>query len=478
VRNLTRAALLVGLCWQAPMARADVKPHGLFTEGMVLQQKAKVPIWGTAAPDEEVKVWIRGGGDGKSDQGTGTAAGKDGRWTVFLDNLRAGGPYTLTISGKNRIELKDVYVGEVWLCSGQSNMQWSMAALKTKEGDADIQRADNKLLRLFSVARVPAGAPQRELPVTRDKKTGAETVSKWEPTNPRSVAGFSATAYYFGRDLQKALKVPVGLIHSSVGGTPAERWTSRAAMDADPELAKLKGNDLYNGMIAPLVPYAIKGAIWYQGESNAGRHAQYDRLMTALIKNWRDDWKLADMPFLFVQLAPYDRANPKGSWPLLREAQLLTSLKVPHTAMAVITDAGHPTDIHPRLKEPVGARLALAARGVAYGEKIVYSGPLYKGMKVEGDKAVLSFDHVGSGLVAKGTPLTGFTIAGADGKFVKGEASIVENQVVVTSPEVRQPMAVRYGWEDHPVCNLYNLEGLPASPFRSDMPRPRGAGAR
>jgi sialate O-acetylesterase len=238
-------------------------------------------------------------------------------------------------------------------------------------------------------------------------------------------------------------------------------------MESDPELKGLKGSDLYNGMIVPLEPFAFRGVIWYQGESNAGRAKQYFHLMNAMIKNWRDDWKQGDFPFLTVQLAPFE---PGKSWPELREAQLFTRLKMPKTAMAVITDAGDPKDIHPKDKAVVGERLALAAEAIAYGMKVEYIGPHYDSVKFESDKAILTFKHLGGGLKAKGGPLTGFTIAGKDGNFVKAEATIIENTVVVRSPEVPEPATVRYGWAAYPVCNLYSAEGLPASPFRTDVP--------
>jgi sialate O-acetylesterase len=338
------------------------------------------------------------------------------------------------------------------------------------------------------------------------------------------VASFSAVAYFFGRDLAKTLDVPIGLIHTSWGGTPAEAWTSRAALLAEPSLkympereahaladypkaidryidglkkyketvseAVAHGQDfppppappstpvhawasatLYNGMIASIIPYAIRGAIWYQGESNAGRAYEYRTLLPAMIRNWRTDWKQGDFPFLIVQLAPFMKieAEPKESaWAELREAQLYTTQTVLNAAQAVITDVGDETDIHPRWKEPVGARLALAARALAYGEKIEYAGPVYKSMRVDGNKAVLSFDHVGGGLVAKGGPLVGFTLAGEDRKFVKAEAEIQDDRVVVWSEKVSKPVAVRFGWANYPVVNLWNKDGLPATPFRTD----------
>ncbi|MCI0461224.1 MAG: sialate O-acetylesterase [Gemmataceae bacterium] len=456
-RLTTTVVLVLGLCWQASPARAEVKPHGLFTEGMVLQQGTKaLPVWGTADPGEKVTVSIQG-------QEVSATAAKDGNWVAHLNALKAGGPFEMTIAGTNRIVFKNVLVGEVWVCSGQSNMEWSLS--RTRDPKEVIASSADPQLRLFTVQRVPAKVPQRELPVAKGGQ-----LSTWQECGPQSVGNFSAVAYYFGRDLRKALKVPVGVIHSSVGGTAAERWTSRATLDRYPELKGLGGTDLYNGMIAPLIPYAIKGVTWYQGESNAGRAAQYKVLFPAMIRNWRDDWKRGDFPFLFVQLAPYDRVKVPGQWAELRETQLYTALNVPNTAMAVITDAGHPTDIHPPDKAPVGARLALAARAVAYGEKIVHSGPIYSGLDVRDDKAIVRFRHVGSGLASKGGDLQGFEIAGADGKFVKASAVIQGETVIVSSPAVARPATVRFGWANYPTVNLFNREGLPASPFRSNGP--------
>ncbi len=295
-------------------------------------------------------------------------------------------------------------------------------------------------------------------------------------------------AYYFARDVQKALDVPVGIIHTSWGGTASEEWTSMKVLDAHPEH---KGKHprqakLYNGMIAPLIPYAIKGAIWYQGESNAGRADLYRTGFPLMIQNWRDDWKQGDFPFLFVQLAPWripppannrDNLDPwqavspqpgESAWAELREAQRLTSLTVKNTAMAVITDVGDADDIHPRRKEPVGARLALAARAIAYGQPLEYSGPVYKSMDVDGDKAVLHFTHVGKGLEAKYGAPVGFTVAGEDRKFYNAHAEIKGDTVVVWCDKVSKPVAVRFGWANCPLVDFWNKDGLPASPFRTD----------
>jgi sialate O-acetylesterase len=275
----------------------------------------------------------------------------------------------------------------------------------------------------------------------------------------------------------------VGLIHSSWGGTVAEAWTTREALDARPELKGLlpgdkmkpgdpnQGTVLFNGMIAPLIPYAIKGAIWYQGESNAGRAWQYRTLFPAMIRSWRDAWKQGDFPFLFVQLAPFTRITLQpadSNWAELRDAQLHTSRTVPQTAMAVITDVGDPDDIHPKQKEPVGARLALAARAVAYGQKVEYSGPVYEAMTVDGHKAVLTFTHAAKGLDAKYGALQGFTVAGEDHKFCNALAEVQDGKVVVWCDKVDKPMAVRFGWANCPLCDFWNKDGLPASPFRTD----------
>lgn len=475
-------------------ARAEVKLHALISEGMVLQRGAKAPIWGTAEDGETVTVRFQG----KERK----APPQNKQWRVILEDLMPGGPYEMTIAGKNTVTLKEVYVGDVWVCSGQSNMEWPVRL--SSDPQYAITNSKNPNLRLFTVPKTVATAPVRGV------------LGKWVECGPDTVANFSAVAYFFGRDVQKAGNVPVGLIHTSWGGTPAEAWTSRPSLAADtqlkgyveayektldnylkaldeykeafqkaraeqrdipepPTLARTKHSHLptglYNGMIAPLLPYAIRGAIWYQGESNAGRAYQYRTLFPAMIADWRKAWGQGDFPFLFVQLAPFMKieAEPKDSaWAELREAQMLTMKNVPNTAMAVITDVGDEKDIHPRQKEPVGARLALAARALAGGEKIEYSGPLYRSMSVDGNKAVVRFDHVGGGLVARGGPLVGFTVAGADGQFVRAEAVIQEDRVVVWSPQVEKPAAVRFGWANYPVVNLWNKDGLPASPFRSD----------
>jgi sialate O-acetylesterase len=485
-------------------AHADVKPHPLISENMVLQQGMKVPIWGKADDGEEVTVRFQG-------QEQKTTA-KDGAWRVDLAELKAGGPYEMTIAGKNTIHFKNVLVGEVWICSGQSNME--MAVWQTAGANQAISAAKNPMIRLLTVPKSPSAVPQHDVAVA------------WNECSPETVRNFTAVGYYFGLDLHKSRHVPVGLIHTSWGGTPAESWTSKASLESERSLAYMAENQskalsgfpvaldkyleklgkyketvtnaiaanadlpalpaaptnpaknawgastLYNGMIAPLIPYAIRGATWYQGESNAGRAYEYRTLLPAMIKDWRKDWNEGDFTFLIVQLAPFTQivTEPTESdWAELREAQLLATQVLPKTGIAVITDVGETDDIHPRRKQPVGARLALAARALANGENIEYSGPVYKEMQVNGDRATLSFTHVDGGLVARGGPLTGFTIAGEDRKFVKANAMIQGNdKVVVWSSALHKPAAVRFGWANYPVVNLWNQAGLPASPFRTD----------
>lgn len=455
-----RIALAV-LALAASTAQAGVKPNNLFTDGAVLQRGVKVPVWGTGRPGEKVTVEFQG-------QEVSTTADKDGTWRVELAPMEAGGPSELSIHGDYEVEIKDVLVGEVWICSGQSNMQWSVKA--SADPEATIASAGDPKLHLFTVPRAPADQPLKEV------------VSRWEPCTKETVPEFSAVAYAFGRELRKALGVPVGLINTSYGGTPAEAWTSRPVLESNEAFKSILDNPgkgphapagLYNAMIAPLVPYAIQGAIWYQGESNASRAAQYRTLFPAMIKTWRDAWGQGEFPFLFVQLAPFMaiKSEPSEShWAELREAQLMTLSASPRTGMAVITDLGDEKDIHPKQKQPVGARLALAARALAHKEDIVYSGPIFKEMKVEDGKAALTFSHLGGGLMAKVGDLKGFTVAGPDGKFVNAKAEIQGDKVIVSAEGISEPKAVRFGWADYPVVNLYNEEGLPASPFRTDQP--------
>ena len=444
----------------AGWADAVVKPNPLFSDGAVLQRGQPVPVWGTADNGEKVTVEFRG------QKLTTTASG--GKWRVDLKPMDAGGPFEMKISGTNTVTLGNLLVGEVWIASGQSNMQWILN--QSHQPEVERPKADFPRIRMLTVKRSTALEPLEEI-------EGA-----WQVCSPETAGTFSAVAYYFARDLHAELGVPVGIINSSWGGTRAQAWTSvegfrshrelkryEAEVKAARELPKARAQNfpaaLYHAMIAPLIPYGMKGVIWYQGEGNARNPQEYQVLFPAMIADWRDKWKLGDFPFLYVQIAPF-----KGQPPEIREAQLLTLARSKNTAMTVITDHGNANDIHPKVKEPVGHRLSLAARALAYGEKIEYSGPLYDSMRAVGGRVEIGFRHVGGGLVAKGGPLKGFTIAGGDGKFVPAEAVIDGDRVVVSAAGIRNPKAVRYGWENVPDVNLFNKEGLPASPFRTDLP--------
>ena len=438
--------LLIGLI-ALSAATAGVKPNGLISDNAVLQRGTSVPIWGTADQGEKVTVGFQG-------QTVSTIA-RNGQWIVRLKPLKAGGPFTMRI---NDLEFKNILVGEVWICSGQSNMAFTVA--KGDNAESAVAASKDSMLRLLTV-------PQND---------NGEPALAWQECGPDTVGSFSAVGYFFGRDLRKELDVPVGLINSSVGGTPAEAWTSRAVIRANPDLRYLlrdpvrtgKGRPggLYDAMIVPLQPYAMRGVIWYQGEANASRAQEYRTLFPAMIADWRNAWGQGDFPFLFVQLAPFTPKLPEGAWAELRQAQLVTAITVPNTAMAVITDLGEENDIHPKKKEPVGERLALAARALVYGEQIEYSGPMYTKSVVLGDKVILCFDHVDGGLVVRGETLAGFAIAGADGNYVPAKAEIRRDKcVLVSSPQVSEPTAVRYGWSNWMAVNLYNKAGLPASPF-------------
>jgi sialate O-acetylesterase len=628
---------------------ATVSIPSIFADNMVLQQDTTVPIWGKASPGGKVTVFFQG-------QKKGTVAEADSQWLVELHDLTAGGPFELKVVGKNTLKLANVMVGEVWVCSGQSNMEMPLAGWgEINDYAREISEANYPNIRLFQVNHTMSLRPREDV----DAQT-------WAECSPQTIPLFSATAYFFGRKLHQDLNVPIGLIHTSWGGTPAEAWTAagflaqlpdyapmieslqaealsetdakteyerqvsewqklvdlkvskalqgatswhdvdldesgwqtmklpvlwesaglpnfdgivwfRKTIELPPTVATeictlslgpiddqdityvngveigatdgynsprvytvpagllheganivavqvldtgggggLWGADeqmflksgsrktynlfgdwkykvgvslqdvpprpvspdspnrptiLYNAMLEPLMPFAIRGAIWYQGEANASRAYQYRTLFPAMINSWRADWGIGDFPFLFVQLANYNQspATPgESDWAELREAQLMT-LSLPNTGMAVTIDIGNADDIHPKDKQDVGKRLALNALATVYGQDIEYSGPIYKSMSIEDGKIRLTFDHVGSGLVAGGgDKLTGFAIAGEDKQFVWADAVIDGNTIVVSSPQVPSPVAVRYGWASDPTCNLYNQEGLPASPFRTD----------
>lgn len=645
MKQILKSSLLVLFIFFIFTASAEIRLPAIIADNMVLQQQSSDPIWGWASPGEQISVtgsWANG-------VTVKTQAGENGKWMVSIHTPKAGGPYTLTIKGDETIVLKNVMIGEVWVCSGQSNMEmpvsgWPGASILNSA--KEISAADYPNIRLFTVKRKVAFKPQENC-------TGS-----WSECSPQTVKNFSATAYFFGRQLYKKLKVPVGLIHSSWGGTVAEAWTSSSALrklggfdkalntvdsiqnhlneirKKDEENAKLwdqksnyinlqyshtdfndaewktmqlpdhwedaglpgidgivwfrkvvnipaswagkdltldlgpiddeditwfngkevgairkegfwaksrsytvpgsvvktgkntiairvtdlRGNGgiygdkksmqlypvnespdqgislagdwkykvavvkqpsnlgenpntpsvLFNGMIAPLIPFGIRGAIWYQGEANVGRADQYAKLFPAMIADWRNRWSRGDFPFYFVQIAPYPYGGNGMQAAALRDAQR-KSLRVPHSGMVVTLDIGDTTNIHPANKEEVGRRLSLWALNKIYGQSdIVYSGPLYNSMQVKGNKAIISFTHTDGGLMTKGGPLNSFEIAGANGQFVPAKARIQDNQVVVQSDEVDHPTAVRYGWRDTAVPHLFNEAGLPASSFSTE----------
>jgi sialate O-acetylesterase len=477
--------------------RADVTLPALLSDHMVVQRGLPVHVWGMAAPHEAVSIAFRG------ETKTGTAD-DDGRWSIYLSPGEAGGPFELNIKATNTIALHDIFVGDVWVASGQSNMEFPMTGLVNAQ--TEIAAAQYPKIRLFVVKHKPA-----DYPLENVESKG------WAACTPETAADSSAVAYFFARNLQQKLGVPIGLIESSWGGTAAESWTSLHTLGADAALmpvfsarskmvdeqstnvlrqqredvefqkslaqAKAEGKPLpwpqwhpdfaawapaalYNGMIAPLTPFAIRGVIWYQGEANASpdRAFLYARLFQTMIRDWRNAWGVGDFPFLFVQIANWN-TEPGELWPEVRNAQR-QALALRNTGMAVTIDIGDPNDIHPKNKQDVGLRLSLAARAITYGEKIEWSGPLYRQVTQEEHALRVWFDHA-NGLMAKGATVTGFEVAGADGKYSAADAKIEGTSVVVSSAAVPAPVSVRYGWAPNPNCNLFNKEGLPASPFQA-----------
>ncbi len=462
----------------ASSARADVKLPSIFGSHMVLQQKQKNKVWGIAAPGEEVTVTL--GFKSKT-----TRADGQGKWSVLLDPLEASAvSQVMTIKGDNTITLNDVLVGEVWICSGQSNMQWDVVL--ANDADLELLTARDPLLRLITVPLVGTQEP-------KDDFRG-----NWVPSTPESATHFSAVGYFFGRQLRQALGVPVGLIDDAWGGSACEAWIRRELLEKDakykplierwekmekeksPRAPEMTGNarpgNIYNGTLKPTIGYGIKGVIWYQGETNAGRAYQYRDLFPLMIKSWRDEWGIGDFSFYWVQLADFlaEKAEPGDSaWAELREAQTMTLSKLPNTGQAVIIDLGEGKDIHPRNKQGVARRLARWALARDYGIKIPYQSPTYKSMTVKDGKVTLTFDNTGgSGLKTFDVQeALGFTIAGEDKRFHKAKAKINpahRDQIEVWADDVPKPVAVRYAWADNPVCNVYGNGDLPLTPFRTD----------
>jgi sialate O-acetylesterase len=470
--------LLAAVLFYALFSIANITLPRIFGSNMVLQRNKPIPVWGWADPGEKVTVQF-------NKQVKKAKAGKDGSWKIELNQESAGGPYQLIAIGKNTITMENVLVGEVWICSGQSNMEWSVK--NSDNAQREIRESDYPMIRHIQVPKTIAATPAKDI-----------TGGAWQKADSSTTANFTAVGYFFARKLFKELNVPIGLINASWGGTMVEAWTSKEAFENSEEFKNLFGTLtfadiqaaadksgkavspnayptlLFNGMINPIIPFAIRGAIWYQGETNAGRAFQYRKAFPLMIQDWRSRFGQGNFPFYFVQLASFNASNgnsAKGSgWAELREAQTAT-LSLPNTGMAVTMDIGESNDIHPRNKQDVGARLAAIALNNLYGVKTEYSGPLYQSYKTEGDKIVLSFTHADNGLVIKDKYgyLKGFEIAGADKKFYYAKAEIKNNQVIVYSDSVSNPVAARYGWaDDMPEVNLYNKQGFPASPFRTD----------
>ena len=471
----------------------------IFGDNMVLQQQQTVPIWGWAAPDADVTVKFAG-------QTKSTRAGSDGKWLVRLGKLKASAePQNLVVESADGplvtrhpslVTLTNILVGEVWLASGQSNMEKPVGLQRGQKpvfnSEQEIAAANYPGIRLFKVEKgATASKPLTELKVYRS----------WQPCTPTNLDGssFSAAAYFFGREIHTNLNVPVGLIESTWGGTKIEPWTPPVGFESVPGLAPFahpsagtnfiastRPSTIYNAMIAPLAGFAMRGALWYQGESNLmGTNSDNDYLtyvekMKALVGGWRQIWGGGDFPFYFVQISPCKYAGAKVPRDLSPEMmpefwtlQSRAAREIKNTGMVVTTDlVDDLNDIHPRDKQDVGHRLALLARNKTYGERnVVCSGPVFRKMKIEGDKAVLTFDHADGGLMSKDNkPLTWFTIAGADGKNVPAEAKVVGDTVVVSAAGIEKPVAVRFAWDETAQPNLLNKAGLPAEPFRTDDP--------
>ncbi len=474
-KKITVLAIVFMVCLTYSLSFAEVKPAAIFSDHMVLQRDMAVPIWGTAQPGEEVTVSFAG-------QTEKTKADSTGKWMIKLKPLKVGHAQEMTVSGENTVKFTDVLVGEVWLCSGQSNMALKVGFVMNAKQEIEVANYPN--------IRFNSGPG-------------------WQPCNPETVRDFSAAGYFFGRELYKNLNVPIGLINRSHGGTPIEKWTPRETLlktkyvkemfqklpntqpdedeqepqenadNAKDENNKKTNKDevstvkyyqslfstLYVKNIQPLIPYAIRGTIWYQGETNAsylGGSLGYRELFPGMINAWRKAWGQGDFPFLYVQLPNWKGGN---NWPLMRESMLKT-LATPNTGMAVTIDIGN--SLHPANKQDVGKRLSLWALKTAYGKDIVASGPLYKSMEIKDGKIILRFDSIGTGLVAKNGELTSFAIAGDNKDFKPATAKIEGDKIIVWSDSVTKPVAIRYAWENNPKANLYNKENLPASPFRTD----------
>ena len=491
--------LFVFALLQGAVASAQVRLPRFFSSHMVVERDLPVHVWGTATPGEQVTVNFRG-------ESRSVSADRLGQWSLYFSPGPAGGPFQIRVQGsasgaaEQPMVFDDVLVGDIWLASGQSNMEFPMSRAAT--AGEDLKRASNPHMRLLMVNKRAAEYAQTDL----DTKG-------WTVSDAETAREFSAVGWYFAREIEQREQVPVGVIDSTWGGTVAESWTRLTALGEDASLAplfisrgqmtdseargllerkdeqqqiaqaKAQGKPvpqfswhppleswgpglLWNGMIAPLTPFAIRGVIWYQGESNSAleRAPFYNHLFRALIEDWRRQWGIGDFPFLYVQISNF-KSTPAEDWAVLREQQRKT-LELRNTAMVVTIDIGNPDDVHPTDKLDVGLRLARAARALSYGESVEYQAPEFRQATAEGASIRAWFDHA-RGLTAKGGDITGFEIAGADGRFFPAQARIEGETIIATSPAVPEPKFVRYGWANSPQCNVFNGEGLPASPFTS-----------
>ena len=470
---MRRIILTLAALGTAFTLQAKITLPALFGDNMVLQQQTEARFWGTASPGRKVVIrpsW--------SKQSVTTTADRDGRWQADVATPEAGGPHTIELSDGESLTLRNVLIGEVWLCSGQSNMEMPVRGFNYQpvEGSTDVivQAKASTPIRICNVQRATSRTPL----------DGCK--AQWQENTPEAVAGASATAYYFARNIQQALDIPVGIIITCWGGTPVEAWMDRETMSAFPEfdLSFLDGNDpinrpqnrptmLYNAMIAPLVPYTIKGFLWYQGEANRLKPDQYRQLMPAFVGMLRERWGKEDLPFYYVQIAPFGYGNPDltGGSALLREAQMRNLEEIPASGMAVTMDIGDKGCIHPSRKAQVGQRLALLALANDYGMKgFEANAPIYESMTVEGNRACLTFRTGTSTLAPMGRELAGFEVAGADRIFHPATAKIEQGKgrLIVTSDEVETPVAVRYAFRNYAEASLFNTCGIPAPSFRTD----------
>lgn len=489
-----RKALFVGAaflaaCVAVPQCRAEVELAHLFSDHMVLQRDLPIHLWGMAEPGEQIHAQLQ-------DASVEAVADDLGRWSVYLPSRKAGGPFEVVVRGRNEVRLQDVMIGDVWVASGQSNMEFGMKTVANAE--AELRKAGGYDIRIVNV-----GHAYSEFPLA-DLKAGVS----WAKADENNLLNFSAVAYLFARKIEDSQHVPVGIIESSWGGTPAEAWTSLRVLAGSPELTPafaawakiLEGRTeeelrftqsqknpvagqktapaprdlnawhpayLFNAMIAPLTPFSIKGVLWYQGEANTSESnsTYYAPLFRAMIEDWRAQWKLGDLPFLFVQIANVKASSPANKWAEIREAQMQT-LTLKNTGMAVTADIGEAANVHPRNKQDVADRLSRVARKVAYGEDVKFSGPIYRSSIVDGDQVRIWFEH-GEGLLLKDANVSSFEVAGADKVFHPAKAWIENGTLILRSSDVPHPVHARYAWLDNPTCTLYNAAGLPASPFRT-----------